>query len=40
MIGITRILSIIYAIYIKNMKNYDEKVEIFRTIRQRLGYIN
>lgn len=40
MSGLTRILSIIYAIYIKNMKNCDEKVEIFRTIRQRLGHIN
>ena len=40
MLGLTRILSLIYSIHLKNMKNYDEKVEIFRAIRQRLGYIN
>ena len=40
MLGLTRILSLIYAIYLKNMKNYDEKVEIFKIMRQRLGHIN
>ena len=40
MLGLKRILSLIYAIHLKNMKNYNEKVEIFKIMRQRLGYIN
>ena len=37
--GLTRIIGIIYAIHIKNMNNYDEKVKIFRKMRERLGHI-
>ena len=36
----TRFLSLVFAYFIKNTKDYEGKVEIFRTIRQRLGHIN
>ena len=40
MLGITRIISLIYALYIKNIGDYDEKLEIYKKMRQRLGHIN
>ena len=40
MLGITRIISLIYALYIKNIEDYDEKLEIYKKMRQRLGHIN
>ena len=40
MMCMTRFLSLVFAYFIKNMKDYNEKVEIFRRIRQRLGHIN
>lgn len=44
MMCMTRFISLLFAYFIKNLKDYDvkdydEKVEIFRTIRQRIGHI-
>ena len=35
----TRFISLVFAYSIKNMKDYDGKVKIFRIVRQRLGHI-
>ena len=40
MMCMTRFISLLFSYFIKNIKDYEEKVEIFRTIRQRLGHIN
>ena len=36
MLGMMRFLSLVYSHNIKNMENYDEKLEIFRKIRNKL----
>ena len=40
MLGITRIISLIYALHIKNIEDYDKKLEIYKKMRERLGNIN
>ena len=40
MLGITRIISLIYALHIKNIEDYDKKLEIYKKMRERLGHIN
>ena len=40
MMCMTRFISLVLAYFIKNINDYEQKVEIFRTIRQRLGHIN
>ena len=39
MMCMTRFISLVFAVYIKNMDDYEEKVNIFRTMRTRLGYL-
>ena len=39
MMGMIRILSIILSLHIKNMDNYEQKFNIYKSIRQRLGHI-
>jgi hypothetical protein len=40
MLGLTRIISLIYALHIKNIEDYDKKLEIYKKMRKRLGHIN
>ena len=40
MLGLTRIISLIYSVYLKNIEDYDDKVKIYKRMRQRLGHIN
>jgi|TARA_Y100000389_G_C17404828_1_gene487462 hypothetical protein len=35
--GVLRFISLVFAVFIKNMENYDEKVDIYRRMR---GHIN